>query len=546
MSFTVACGTLNLTTCAALESVRGLATRAGDDREYTVDINDLSNDDMADLIQAATKADDKKALRAAEAVLSARSGDFSKPVPNFKAFKETLTQYLKANILDGWIYVEHEDEFFYPELVTKITYDPGISRGAQSTPSVIIHTVSYSKKEKDEGAHKVGVTRNTHSFYPQQVARRRIDAILSAAKILHESPSLKAAHAEQIAEFHNSKLREFAEQFRLTGIPYLYEEQSYKRKGQALSGRKVIHDLDNNAFAPMRSSIESQLFDDDDQKEGVGEIPEHPLLRVYDLEMHEHVWANAGILTKHKYDKSLRDKLILPDTHRDLLDVLTTDLDAFVSDFVEGKSAGNVILCKGLPGVGKTLTAEVYSELIERPLLSIHSGTLGTSADQIERGLKEYFAMAQRWKVPMLLDEADVFVSERGLNLQHNAVVATFLRALEYYSGLLFMTTNRSKDIDDAIISRCAAIIEYHIPEADRTREIWKVMANQFQSPLSGDLIDKLLSTFPTISPRDIKMLFRLALRVASSKGDSLDIELFRRCAMFRAIEMPEKVAPSA
>lgn len=546
MSFTAACKTLILTTCDALMSLRGLAERASDDREFTVDVNDLSNDDMGDLIRAATQADDKKALRAAEAILSARSGDFTKPVPNFKAFKETLIQYLKANILDGWIYVEHEDEFFYPELVTKIVYDSGVARGSKSTESVIIHTVSYGKKDRDDSKHKVGVTRNSHHFYPQQVARRRIDAILSGSKILHESPALKAAYNEQLAEFRESKLGEFAEQFRLTGIPYFYEEQSYKRRGQALSGRKVIHDLDSQAFAPMQASIESELFDSDDEKDGVGDIPEHPLLRVYDLEMHEHLWANAGILIKHQYDKSLREKLILPETHRDLLDVLTTDLDAFVSDFVEGKSAGNVILCKGLPGVGKTLTAEVYSELIERPLLSIHSGTLGTSADDIERNLKEYFAMAQRWRVPMLLDEADVFVSARGLNLHHNAVVATFLRALEYYTGLLFMTTNRAEDIDDAIVSRCAAIIEYHIPEAGRTREIWKVMANQFQSPLSDDLLDKLLSTFPKISPRDIKMLFRLALRVAASKGDSVDIDLFRRCAMFRAIEMPEKVAPSA
>mgnify|MGYP002655347674 CR=1 FL=1 len=44
-----------------------------------------------------------------------------------------------------------------------------------------------------------------------------------------------------------------------------------------------------------------------------------------------------------------------------------------------------MILCKGIPGVGKTLTAEVYAELIERPLYAVHSGSLGTDAATIEK-----------------------------------------------------------------------------------------------------------------------------------------------------------------
>ena len=38
-----------------------------------------------------------------------------------------------------------------------------------------------------------------------------------------------------------------------------------------------------------------------------------------------------------------------------------------------------------------------------------------------------------------------------------NAVVGVFLRVLEYFNGLLFLTTNRIDDIDEAIVSRCIA-----------------------------------------------------------------------------------------
>lgn len=41
----------------------------------------------------------------------------------------------------------------------------------------------------------------------------------------------------------------------------------------------------------------------------------------------------------------------------------------------------------------------------------------------------------------MLLDEADVFLENRGhADMRRNAVVAVFLRMLEYYSGILILT----------------------------------------------------------------------------------------------------------
>ena len=541
MSFSVTVATLQGTQSEAFKYHRDNAVRLGIERDVIIDVDALTPSDIQEIITSATEQKDTKAVRAAEAMLYVRSGDFSKPVPNFKAFLNILERFLKHNIIDGWLYVEHDDGFVYPELVTRVAYDAGLGKISNGQPTVTIHTCRYglldsSKKEK------VGNSRAQHVFYAQDVARRKIESILSAKGIYKETPSLKEAYLEQSIRYRESKVGLFAHQFRLTGAAYRFEQNNWERRGVKLTARKVIHDLEPSNFGPMDNSVESSLFDDHPTANGIGEVPEHPLIRVYDLDAHEFLWANADALTLHTYDKSLREKLVLPDTHRDLLDVLTTDLGAFVSDFIEGKSAGNVILCKGVPGVGKTLTSEVYAELIEKPLLSIHSGTLGICAEEIDKNLKAIFQMAKRWGVPMLLDEADVFVASRGLDLNHNAVVATFLRALEYYDGLLFMTTNRSNDIDDAIISRCAAIINYELPDKDRTIAIWKVMATQFDSPLSDELIGKLIDTFPKIAPRDIKMLFRLALRVTATKGEALDVELFRRCAMFRAINMPEKV----
>lgn len=225
--------------------------------------------------------------------------------------------------------------------------------------------------------------------------------------------------------------------------------------------------------------------------------------------------------------------------------MLTTDLEAFTSDIIEGKSAGNVILAKGQPGVGKTLTAEVYSELVERPLYSIHSGVLGITAKDVRENLEAAFERAQRWNAVMLLDEADVFVLERGNDITQNAICAEFLRTLEYFNGLLFMTTNRADNIDDAIISRCAAIIDYLVPSKDDAVKIWRVLARQMgvNEELTPPLLDELVRGLPEASPRDMKMLLRLTVRMAIAKGEPLSIELFARCAMFRGLHLNRKAS---
>lgn len=46
----------------------------------------------------------------------------------------------------------------------------------------------------------------------------------------------------------------------------------------------------------------------------------------------------------------------------------------------------------------------------------------------------------------VLLDECEVFMEERvPSDLKRNALVSVFLRALEYYDGILILTSNRGQ-----------------------------------------------------------------------------------------------------
>jgi len=542
MSLIVTAEILKNTKSEKLRTNRDFAKNQNNDREYDIDVSRLGDVELKDINAAATLVNDTKTIKAIASIVLAQSGVFSTPVPNFKAFKGILELFLKSNLIDGWIYVAGNDSKLYPQLVTHIGFDDGISSSrGKAHPSVYIKSISYGCSRDGNDKIKFSSQHHKHSFEPQEVARRRVVDILFARGIHKESIDLKSDYTTSLARHHEVTMNGFAQQFRVNGAAYAYEENNYNRRGIELINRKVIHDLDSSNYGAIASHVESALFNSNsmtDDNDGVGEIPEQPVVRVFDIKQHEFFWVHSDNMVPYVYDKSLREKLILPQTHRDLLDVLTSDLDAFVSDIIEGKSAGNVILCKGIAGVGKTLTAEVYAELIERPLYSISTGNLGTKASEINKNLQLIFSQAKRWGCVLLLDEADVFVIRRGDNIEQNAIVAEFLRTIEYFDGLLFMTTNRPNDIDEAIISRCAAIINYEAPGQHDATEIWKVMANQYETQLDVPLIDDLVKTFPAIAPRDIKMLFRLALRIANSRSEPLTIDIFRQCAMFRAIDI--------
>jgi AAA+ superfamily predicted ATPase len=109
----------------------------------------------------------------------------------------------------------------------------------------------------------------------------------------------------------------------------------------------------------------------------------------------------------------------------------------------------------GAPGVGKTSTVECIAELVAKPLYPITSGDLGSSAEAVEKNLKKHFTLANKWNCIMLLDEADAFLAKRKqYDLQRNSIVAVFLRMLDYFQGILFLTTNRMVEFDEAFKSR--------------------------------------------------------------------------------------------
>jgi SpoVK/Ycf46/Vps4 family AAA+-type ATPase len=144
------------------------------------------------------------------------------------------------------------------------------------------------------------------------------------------------------------------------------------------------------------------------------------------------------------------------------------------ADFIENKGKGLIFLLHGKPGVGKTYTAECISEHVRRPLLPITCADIGVEPSEVEERLVRWFKIARSWDAVMLLDEADIYMEYRQIHdLNRNNLVASFLRAIEYYEGILFLTTNRVGTFDEAFLSRINLAIYYPDFQDEERERIW-------------------------------------------------------------------------
>jgi AAA+ superfamily predicted ATPase len=89
------------------------------------------------------------------------------------------------------------------------------------------------------------------------------------------------------------------------------------------------------------------------------------------------------------------------------------------------------------------------------------------------------------------LDEADVFLEERDMrDLNRNALVSVFLRTLEYYDGILILTSNRVGTFDEAFKSRIQLALHYENLTQSQRKKIWRNFMNRLKTLEEEDTVD--------------------------------------------------------
>ena len=256
----------------------------------------------------------------------------------------------------------------------------------------------------------------------------------------------------------------------------------------------VIDSLKPN---PVSASIQAE-------KIGTVELPEHPYILSYDITSFRYAVVHINNIQPYIYNDKIIDKLVLSSKTKKILSSLIGSKNNF-EDLISGKSGGVVILSTGQSGLGKTLTAEVYSEVMKKPLYCVQSSQLGITVDEIEKNLNKILYRAEKWDAVLLIDEADSYIYKRGNDILQNCIVGTFLRLMEYYNGILFLTSNRPDTIDDAIMSRVTLHIKYFLPNYDETVLLWKILCENFNMTIDSITIDKIWNAYEPFSGRDIR-----------------------------------------
>ncbi|KAH8597790.1 hypothetical protein B0O99DRAFT_592342 [Bisporella sp. PMI_857] len=255
-----------------------------------------------------------------------------------------------------------------------------------------------------------------------------------------------------------------------------------------------------------------------------------PWLKGFDLKSKDWCELRVDDLKEMTWNDEAFEKLVLPGGEKDLAwafvenkSLSKNDFD----DFIPDKGRGLIILMFGPPGVGKTFTAEAVAERSRVPLYSMSAGDLGIQPAEVEKALERSLELCRMWNAMLLLDEADVFLGARtNESLARNELVSIFLTKLEYYQGILFLTTNRISSIDHAFQSRVDLFLPYHDLAPAARRTVWENFidrAGRDRFELDEGSLEKLSQL--TLNGREIKNLIKSAQLLSMKSGGKIPME---------------------
>lgn len=508
-------------------------------------------------------------LRDVETWISILEGDKVR-CKKVKDFAPMLKQYLKE-APKHWVYCKRDDtESWQPYFVSAIAFHPReVDRWGQVTPARVRVTINWEELAEYHNSTlifwaedcedlTVGQALGAAGYYTEDETRlKEYEANVKKYNAIWDKVGLQCTAVGLASDDLPGKERNYWS--RSVGKTRLDKDgQPARVLVDVLNETDKDEDNDKRKRKPSGALWNEEACDhegkaDDDDDIGPGDededqddstdevnIPLAPAIPCFDVKRHCRLRIYVEQLTVYRYDTTLSEKLILPEEVTDLVDLLVQHRGGF-KDIIGSKGQGAVILCAGPPGTGKTLTAEVYSEAMERPLYSVQCSQLGTDPEELEKELMVVFGRAVRWNAILLLDEADVYVRSRGDDLQQNAIVGVFLRVLEYYGGVMFLTTNRADLVDDAIASRCLARINYPIPSADNQARIWRTLADTAGIELEDEEIDRIVAKFPDLSGRDVKNLLKLASLVAKANNKPVTLSTVKFVKQFKPTVDPRK-----
>ncbi len=233
------------------------------------------------------------------------------------------------------------------------------------------------------------------------------------------------------------------------------------------------------------------------------------------------------VVPRHDWD----DLIVPAATRRSLEDIVQR---------IEGRSAllsapdaqptGISALFAGTSGVGKSMAASVVAGRLGLPLWRVDlARVVSKYIGETEQNLEEVFEAAENAAAMLLFDEADALFGKRSeVQDAHdryaNLEISYLLQRTESFRGVVILSTNLMRHLDQAFARRLTFVVHFPFPEQAERELLWRAA---LPSRRTGIPIEALASH--PLSGANIANAVQTARHLAHAEGTTLTAETLRR-----------------
>jgi SpoVK/Ycf46/Vps4 family AAA+-type ATPase len=187
-------------------------------------------------------------------------------------------------------------------------------------------------------------------------------------------------------------------------------------------------------------------------------------------------------------------------------------------------------LFAGPSGTGKTMAAEVIARDLGLDLYKIDLSTVMSKyVGETEKNLERIFTAARNSNAILFFDEADALFGKRSeVRDAHdryaNVEISYLLQRMEAYDGLVILTSNLSKNMDEAFVRRMHFTVEFPYPDAEDRQRIWAIAFPE-QAPLKADVDLDMLAERYRLTGGNIRNIALTAAFLAARDGGVIGMQ---------------------
>ncbi|TFH47138.1 MAG: AAA family ATPase, partial [ANME-2 cluster archaeon] len=191
------------------------------------------------------------------------------------------------------------------------------------------------------------------------------------------------------------------------------------------------------------------------------------------------------------------------------------------------------VLFSGPSGTGKTMAAEIIGREVGLDIYKIDlSSVVSKYIGETEKNLQKIFEEAETSNAILFFDEADSLFGKRSeIRDSHdryaNIEINYLLQKMEEHEGIVILSTNFKKNVDDAFLRRMHFAIEISSPDEKSRKKIWSIIFPH-DTPVGENVDFSFLSRFK-ITGGNIKNIALSAAFLAAGDSRTVDMEHIMR-----------------